>query len=41
LDALADRALIARNFTGRPSTHVESMDMLRDKLDRPRAVTRS
>jgi hypothetical protein len=32
LDALADRALVARNFAGRPALHVESMDMLRAKL---------
>jgi hypothetical protein len=27
LDALADRRLVASNFTGRPTHHVESIDM--------------
>ena len=32
LDALADRALIDRNFAGRPAVHVQSMDMVKTKL---------
>jgi hypothetical protein len=32
LDALADRNLIARNFRGRPAVHVQSLEMVRDKL---------
>jgi hypothetical protein len=28
LDALADRALIDRNFDGLPSVHVESIDLI-------------
>ena len=35
LDALADRALIERNFDGRPSVHVESIDLA---LQRRRAI---
>jgi hypothetical protein len=35
IDALADRALIRRNFAGRPSAHVESIDLA---LERRRAV---
>lgn len=35
LDALADRALIERNFAGMPSVHVRSMDLLREKIGRP------
>ena len=31
IDALADEALVARNFVGRPSVHVESLDWLRVK----------
>lgn len=32
IDALADRELIGRNFTGRPVGHVESVDMVKEKL---------
>ena len=32
LDALADAALVQRNFAGRPALHVESMDMVQRKL---------
>lgn len=32
LDALADRALIDRNFTGQPAGHVESLDLIRTKI---------
>lgn len=35
IDALADRELIERNFTGRPAVHVESIDFA---LERRRAV---
>jgi len=42
IDALADRALISRNFAGRPGGHVDSLDMvtrrlreLRDKRRKP------
>ena len=31
IDALADRELGRRNYAGRPSRHVESMDMVEDK----------
>jgi len=39
IDALADPALIARNFRGRPSRHIESLDMAAQRLhpsDNPR-----
>ena len=32
LDALADRALISRNFKGRPSVHVESIDWVERRM---------
>jgi len=32
LDALADRVLIRTNFTGRPSRHVQSIDLARQRL---------
>ncbi|HJO36412.1 MAG: cytochrome c3 family protein [Pseudomonadota bacterium] len=32
LDALADEALIERNFTGRPAGHVDSLDMVAARL---------
>lgn len=32
LDALADVELIRKNFAGRPRVHVESVDMVKDKL---------
>lgn len=32
IDALADRELARRNFTGKPSRHVESLDMIDAKL---------
>ena len=32
INALADPALIRNNFTGRPSVHVESLDLARDRL---------
>ncbi len=32
LDALADRGLIQTNFAGRPSRHVESLDLIAAKL---------
>jgi hypothetical protein len=32
IDALADRELARRNFTGKPSRHVESLDMIDTKL---------
>jgi len=31
IDALADRELTRRNYKGRPSRHVESMDMVEAK----------
>lgn len=34
LDALADQALVRRNFTGSPSTHVASVDYVRSRLNR-------
>jgi formate-dependent nitrite reductase cytochrome c552 subunit len=34
LDALADAALIERNFNGAPATHVESMDLAREDKER-------
>ncbi|MGD8590562.1 MAG: cytochrome c3 family protein [Chromatiales bacterium] len=34
LDALADRALINRNFAGDPADHIESLDMAAKRLDR-------
>jgi hypothetical protein len=40
IDALADPALIARNFRGRPSRHIESLDMAAQRLhpsDNPRS----
>jgi hypothetical protein len=30
IDALADRALVTRNFRGRPATHIRSIDMALD-----------
>ncbi|HEY8944432.1 MAG TPA: cytochrome c3 family protein, partial [Polyangiaceae bacterium] len=38
LDALADRALIRSNFEGKPSVHVESMAMVRDRSRNTRGV---
>lgn len=35
LDALADPALIQRNFTGLPSRHVESLDLAATRLQQP------
>lgn len=32
LDALADRALIDRNFAGRPAVHVRTLDMVKSKV---------
>lgn len=32
LDALADRTLIERNFAGQPSTRVQSLDMVRQRI---------
>ena len=32
IDALADRALIERNFDGQPEVHVESMDLVKRRL---------
>ena len=32
IDALADKNLIKNNFNGRPSVHVESIDMVEDRL---------
>lgn len=32
LDALADKALISKNFTGRPSGHVESLDWVERRM---------
>jgi hypothetical protein len=38
IDALADSELVQRNFNGRPSAHVESLDMVeRRKLEDPNA----
>lgn len=34
IDALADDALIKNNFSGRPSVHVDSIDLARDRLER-------
>ena len=34
IDALADEALIKRNFSGRPEVHLESMDMAREVHER-------
>jgi hypothetical protein len=36
LDALADRELVARNFSGRPSRHVESLDLAAARVRQPR-----
>jgi len=36
IDALADPALIQRNFTGRPAAHVESLDLAATRLKQPR-----
>jgi len=35
LDALADPALIARNFTGQPARHVESVDWAAKRVSQP------
>jgi hypothetical protein len=36
LDALADVALIERNFCGRPSRHLDSLDMVERRLGQGR-----
>jgi hypothetical protein len=40
LDALADRALIERNFDGRPSARVKSIEMAQDAERRADASRR-
>jgi hypothetical protein len=35
LDALADTALVARNFAGSPARHVPSLDMAEKRLSQP------
>ena len=32
IDALADAALAANNFTGRPRVHVKSLDMVAERM---------
>ncbi len=32
IDALADEALIERNFTGMPAVHIRSLEMARERL---------
>jgi hypothetical protein len=39
LDALADSALIERNFAGRPSVKTRSMELARRDLERPHEAT--
>jgi predicted CXXCH cytochrome family protein len=36
IDALADPALVQRNFAGRPARHVTSLDMALERLSQPR-----
>jgi len=36
IDALADPALVQRNFTGQPAAHVESLDLAAARLKNPR-----
>ena len=33
IDALADRKLIEKNFSGKPDVHIESLDMVKKRLD--------
>jgi hypothetical protein len=36
LDSLADRDLVARNFSGRPAVHIQSIDWALKRLEEPR-----
>ena len=41
IDALADPALVARNFQGQPSRHIRSLDMVAERLRELEAKRRS